>query len=487
MTEIPKLTTFKTTADLRAHLTALKIALPLDEALLSAPQSPLAQPLTVAGKKLGNRWCIHPMEGWDGTLDGKPTEHTLRRWHNFGRSGAKWIWGGEAVAVRQDGKANPNQLLYTEANKSSLGDLLKELKKAHRDLYGTTDDLFVGLQLTHSGRFARPNDKKKLEPRTMYAHPILDAKFHVDPKQAIFSDGELDDLIGDFVKAAKAAWELGYEFVDLKHCHGYLGHEILSSHTRQGAYGGSLANRMRFLQRLIEAIKQEAPGLLIGVRLSAIDTVPHKPDPAKTVGRKLGPGIPEAFSTPYPWGFGVNTNNPLDYDLREPIEFCRQAAQWGVPMFNISVGSPYYVPHIQRPAYYPPSDGYTPPEDPLIGVARQIEVTRRIREALDPAVKLVGTGYSYLQEFLPQVAQAAVREGFVDSVGIGRLVLSYPEFPADCLKGTMQKKLICRTFSDCTTAPRNGMISGCFPLDPYYKEMTVAKELKVIKAKSLEG
>ncbi|HTL53522.1 MAG TPA: NADH:flavin oxidoreductase [Planctomycetota bacterium] len=487
MTDFPKLTTFKTTADLRARLTALKLDLPLDETLLPGAQSPLAQPFSIAGHTLGNRWCIHPMEGWDGTLDGKPTEPTIRRWRNFGRSGAKWIWGGEAVAVRHDGRANPNQLLYNEANKASLGELLKTLKAAHQELHGTTRDLFVGLQLTHSGRFARPNDKKKLEPRTMYAHPILDAKFHVDPKSALFSDTELDDLIGDFVVAAKGARELGFNFVDLKHCHGYLGHEILSAHTRPGPYGGSLQNRMRFLQRLIEGVQREAPGLLIGVRLSAIDTVPHKPDPAKTVGRKLGPGIPEPFSTPYPWGFGVNPGNPLEYDLAEPIAFCRQAAHWGVPMFNISVGSPYYVPHIQRPAFYPPSDGYTPPEDPLVGVARQIEVTRRIREALDPAVKLVGTGYSYLQEFLPQVAQAVVRQGWVDSVGIGRLVLSYPEFPSDCFKGELQKKLICRTFSDCTTAPRNGMISGCFPLDPYYKEMTIAKELKVIKAKATEG
>lgn len=486
MTEFPKLTTFKTTADLRARLAALQLTMPLDDDMLAAPQSPMAQPLTVAGKKIGNRWCIHPMEGWDGTLEGMPTEHTLRRWRNFGRSGAKWIWGGEAVAVRHDGRANPNQLLYTEANRKGLADLLRTLQDGHRELYGSTDDLLVGLQLTHSGRFARPNDKKKLEPRTMYAHPILDAKFHVDPKTALFSDAELDDLIGDFIRAAKAAYEVGFEFVDLKHCHGYLGHEILSAHTRPGVYGGSLDNRMRFLQRLIEGIHRDVKGLKIGVRFSAIDTVPHKPDPAKTVGRKLGPGIPEAFTTPYPWGFGVKTDNPLDYDLQEPIEFCRRAAKMGVQMFNVSVGSPYYVPHIQRPAYYPPSDGYTPPEDPLVGVMRQIEVTRRLRDALPQQIPLVGTGYSYLQEFLPNVAQAVVRNGWVDSVGIGRLVLSYPEFPADTLKGVLQKKLICRTFSDCTTAPRNGMISGCFPLDPHYKEMTIARELKVIKAKALE-
>jgi hypothetical protein len=94
----------------------------------------------------------------------------------------------------------------------------------------------------------------------------------------------------------------------------------------------------------------------------------------------------------------------------------------------------------------------------------------------------VGSGYSYLQDYLPHVAQAAVREGWVDFVGLGRMVLSYPELPHDTLThGALQRKLVCRTFSDCTTAPRNGMVSGCYPLDAFYKERPEFEALAALK------
>ena len=129
----------------------------------------------------------------------------------------------------------------------------------------------------------------------------------------------------------------------------------------------------------------------------------------------------------------------------------------------------------------PPSDGYQPPEDPLIGCVRQIESVRKLKELI-PDIPVVGSAWSYFQEYLPHVAQAAVRAGYADFVGIGRLVLSYWDMPADVLEGKpFRTKAICRTFSDCTTAPRNGIISGCFPLDDTYKKSPEAAELKLVK------
>jgi 2,4-dienoyl-CoA reductase-like NADH-dependent reductase (Old Yellow Enzyme family) len=95
---------------------------------------------------------------------------------------------------------------------------------------------------------------------------------------------------------------------------------------------------------------------------------------------------------------------------------------------------------------------------------------------------IVGTGYSYLQEFLPQVAQAVVREGWADVIGLGRVILSYPNLPSETLQqGVLSPKFVCRTFSDCTTAPRNGMVSGCYPLDKYYAAKPEAEKLKALK------
>lgn len=485
---------FKDVASFRAYLRELGIALPMDERILSAAAgSPMAQPGLIGRFKVGNRWCIHPMEGWDGTSDGRPSEHTTRRWRHFGLSGAKLLWGGEAFAVQADGRANPNQLYYRPENAEPMRQLLQALLAAHQERFGpgATDDLLVGLQLTHSGRFCKPNDGKKWESRIAYHHPLLDPKFGIKPDDhaAVLTDDEIHRLIDRYITVAKMAQAIGFQFVDVKACHGYLGHEFLSAYSRPGPYGGDFAGRTRFMREIIQGIRAACPGLMIGVRVSIFDMPPHHPDPAQASpgGDKLGPGIPDDFAAAvktggYP-GFGCKRDNPLEIDLTEPIQLLQMLRdELKVETVNISAGSPYYVPHIQRPAYFPPSDGYQPPEDPLVGCARQIEVVRHLKQAV-PGIPLVGTAYTYFQEFLPHIAQAVVREGWVDYVGLGRMVLAYPDLPADCDRfGELrQAKLLCRTFSDCTTAPRNGIISGCYPLDDHYKDRPEADQLKDAK------
>jgi len=67
-------------------------------------------------------------------------------------------------------------------------------------------------------------------------------------------------------------------------------------------------------------------------------------------------------------------------------------------------------------------------------------------------------------------------------VGLGRMVLSYPDLPADVLSGApLKRKMICRSFSDCTTGPRNGLVSGCYPLDPFYAGHPDAERLRETK------
>ena len=459
---------------------------PIDDAPIAGSASPLAESLTISDGKhsmeIGNRWAIHPMEGWDGEIDGNPSPHTLRRWRNFGLSGAKLIWGGEAVAVREDGRANPNQLLSNAHTVSGLEKLRTSLVDAHKERWATADGLVVGLQLTHSGRFSRPNDDSRLQPRAAFCHPILDRRFGVKPTM-ILTDSEIDGLIGDFVAAAVRARDVGYHFVDIKHCHGYLLHELLGAQTRDGRYGGSLKNRTRFLRSVVAGIRRDAPELMIGVRVSAFDTVPFRPDPDQNRGGRPGRGIPEDFSKalPYQFGFGVNRDDPTLPNLDEAEELLALLESLRIPLVNISCGSPYYNPHVQRPALYPPSDGYQPPEDPLVGVFRQLDTARRLKKRF-PRLAVVGTGFSYLQDFLPHVAQAVVREGWMDFVGLGRMALSYWDLPGDCLDGKpLTKRRFCRTFSDCTTAPRNGMVSGCFPLDSYYAGLPEAAVLKDLK------
>jgi 2,4-dienoyl-CoA reductase-like NADH-dependent reductase (Old Yellow Enzyme family) len=483
--KLVRIPSLKTVADFRAHLQSLNLDLGMDDEVIQGETSPLLQKTTWRGRTIGNRWAIHPMEGWDGTTTGGVTEPMIRRWKRFGDSGAKLIWGGEAMAVRPDGRANMNQLILNEENKAGIAQLRETLITAHQEKFGKTDDLVIGFQLTHSGRFCRPNDKKRWESRIAYRHPILDAKFNVTSDDQILSDDDLKRLVDCYIAAAKIAAEIGADFVDIKHCHGYLLHEFLGAVTRPGPYGGSFENRTRLIREITAGIRAVAPNLGIGVRLSAFDFVPFKPNPELSQPAKPGPGMPEEFShlLPYQYQFGINRDNPLEYDLTETKQLLQLFSDLGIDLVNLSAGSPYYNPHIQRPAAYPPSDGYQPHEDPLISVVRQIKVVAELKAAF-PKLLLVGSGYSYLQEYLPHVAQYYLREGHVDIVGLGRMVLSYPHILADATSSgkLLEPKLICRTFSDCTTAPRNGLRSGCYPLDDYYKTFEDAPQLKLIKS-----
>lgn len=462
----PRVARFRTAADLRRHLDALAAPIPLDDEPLSAVAgSPLVAPIEIAGRRLANRWCIHPMEGWDATAAGEPDDLLLRRWRRFGESGAAFIWGGEAVAVVAEGRANPRQLLAPACGTVGLARLLDAVRSAHRLRHGR-DDLLVALQLTHSGRFSRPTPAGP-RPRIAYHHPLLDARHAVDPADSscVVSDDEVERLIDAYVAAARTAEAAGYDMVDVKACHGYLVHEFLSARRRPGRFGGDFSGRTRLLLTIIDRVRTECPRLAVGVRLSLFDTVPwHK------VGDR-GEPFPFVDSLPYDCGFGVAADDPRRIDLAEPIRLLELLRDRGVAAVNLSAGSPYTVPHIQRPAAFPPSDGYPPPEDPLVGVWRQIDAARQAKAAV-PGLVLVGSAYTYLQEFLPHAAQAVVRAGWIDVVGLGRMVLSYPELPADVLAGRpLARTLVCRTFSDCTTAPRHGLRSGCYPLDDAYRAL----------------
>ncbi len=448
---------------------ALGLTLGFDPEVESGPDAPLARPCPLPDFTVGNRFCVQPMEGWDGTPDGRPTELTFRRWRRFGESGAKLIWGGEAVAVLPEGRGNPRQLLINESTFSDLARLREALVEAHQARW-PADDLYIGLQLTHSGRFARPEGKP--QPRILYHHPILDRRMGLPDDYPLLTDGEIARIVEAFVRAAALAQRAGFHFVDIKHCHGYLGHEFLSAVDRPGQYGGPLENRTRFLREVVEGIRAEAPGLAIGVRLSAFDFIPFR-------AGEDGVGRPEDWPAdrPYPYAFGGDGSG-TGVDLSEPHRLLSLLEELGVQLVNISAGSPYYCPHIQRPALVPPPDGYLPPEEPLVGVDRLIRATAELKRA-HPTLRVVGSGYSYLQEWLPNVAQYVVRTGGADFVGLGRMNLAYPHLCADVLEGRpLQRRLLCRACSDCTAAPRSGLVSGCYRIDRAYKDRPEARALR---------
>lgn len=472
MKQYPKISMLKTPEEFAAHLDGLGLPHWFEPEMKSGSESALARPIELNGRAVGNRWAILPMEGWDCLPDGSPGELTERRWLRFGESGAKMISGCEAVAVMPSGKSNTRQMMITAETAGKIGKLRRKMVDRHREKFGAADDLYVGLQLTHSGRYSHPHDDKVLEPVTAYAHPLLDKKFGSSEKN-IVSDGELDDIAAAFVRAAGLARDAGFDFVDIKHAHGYLGHELLSAIDRPGKYGGSFENRTRFFREIVQGIHAEVPDIDISLRFSIFDMIPFEKGPDR-VGR------PMEWRGNYPYAFGGDGSG-VGCDLAEPEAFLKLAQSLGVKFICATVGSPYYNPHIQRPAYYPVSDGYLPPEDPVAGAFRQIRVAAEMKTRI-PELAIIGSGYTCLQEWLPNVAEYTVGHGMADFVGIGRMVLSYPDICADQLQGRgLDKRKICRTFGDCTTAPRNGLVSGCYPLDHHYRQLESAGKLNELK------
>jgi 2,4-dienoyl-CoA reductase-like NADH-dependent reductase (Old Yellow Enzyme family) len=452
---------YKSVAELEAENARLGTDLRFSDDL-----APTFAPITVGTRAVGNRWCVHPMEGCDGELDGTPGELTFRRYVRFGAGGAKLLWG-EACAVTNESRATPRQISLNDSTKPAFARIVADCRKAHRDANGTDSDLMFGLQLTHSGRYSHPRPiiathDPILDPRTV-ANKQTGEK--VAPDYPIIGDDELKRLVDDYARVAKLAVEVGFDFIDMKQCHRYLANELLGARNRPGPYGGSYENRTRFMREAIQAVRAAVPAhIVIATRLNIFDGIPfHK--------GANDDGAPDAHSLPLANGWGMSETDPFAVDLTEPIRWIGEMRALGVTLVNATMGNPYAQPHYGRPFEYPPPDGYESPEHPLTGVDRHFRATEQIQRAF-PDLALVGTGYSYLQEFLPQAAAANVRDGRVSIVGVGRATLSQPDWVRQLLDhGKLDRKRVCRTFSYCTALmrskqhPLGQFPAGCPPFD----------------------
>lgn len=408
----------------QTYLHRFQVDLPFEATVEHGETATLNQPVTVQGHTVGNRFCVLPLEGWDSTADGFPTESTRERWRRFGQCGAKLLWT-ESAAVRKDGCSSPSQLIVNEQTVAAIAELRLEAVRSHGVHFGQSEDLHIGLQLTHAGRLSLHRADGKRTPFILHHHPFLDPKYEISPDYPLMTDEEIYALIDDFVAAAVLSAQAGFDFIDIKSCHGYFGHEILGAKSRVGDFGGSLENRTRFIREVVRGIRRQAPDLQIGVRASVFDTVPYQAGPD-------GVGEPLPYDA-YPYALGVEETGQA-LDLSEPIALLQMLRDLDVQLVCLSGASPYKNWHIQKPQRIAGPGDYETPEEPLLGVARHIAVTGALKQAC-PELTIVGSSYSYLQQWLPNVAQAVVRQGLADVVGLGRMLLVYPEFPTDVLRG----------------------------------------------------
>lgn len=407
--------------------------------------------IEVDGFVIPNSLAVHPMEGCDGEADGRPGELTKRRYERFSKGGAGLLWF-EAVAVVPEGRANPRQLWITEENYSDFQYLFESMMKNAREANGEDFAPVSVMQLTHSGRYSKPHGK----PAPVLAHhnPYLDKAHNMDPDLPVITDEELEKLEDEYVKAAILAQKAGFHGVDVKACHGYLNSELLSGFTRKGRYGETFEGRTRFFMNVVDKIKDRmGKGFIVTTRMNIYD----------------------AYA--YPYGWGVDKNDPERYDLSEPIELVKKLYEKGVRMVNLTMGNPYYNPHVNRPY---DKGGYIPPEHPMVGIERMIRGIGEVQKAVKE-MAVVGTGYSWLRQFSVNLAAGALENGLATLIGYGRESFAYPDFAMDIREqGSMQKNKCCIACGKCSELMRAGGMAGCVIRDgkvyaPLYNQYCLKK------------
>ena len=422
--------TYKTKEDLLAAAESAGVSLPWSDDLDVLRQEKRIGESNVV---MRNRLTVHPMEGFDSTPDGSPSELTLRRAARFADGGAGLIWL-EATSVTEDGRTNTGQLWINENNAD-------EFAKMAERMHERSGGVPLILQLTHSGRFSKPDNTP--HPVISYHNPLMNEKFMINPDYPVVTDEYLDALPEKFGRAAELAKKAGFDGVDVKCCHKYLFSELLSAYTREGRYGGSFENRTRvFVDSMKAAAVHCSDDFLLASRFGPYECLP------------------------YPWGFAADHEDYLKIDWDEPDRLYRIMYDCGVRLVDMTLGSPYINPHVNRPY---DGGGYEPPEEQMVGVARLFEAAAHMKSSV-PGITMIGTGYSYLRQFAANAAAGAVSSGMTDAAGFGRMAFAYPDFARDILEnGGLDVHKVCLTCSKCTAMMRAMSCTGC-PIrdrDPY--------------------
>lgn len=409
----------------RERLQALDTFLPTYRPDSEGPS--LFAPCTIAGHTLRNRLCALPMDGDDADPNGDPSDATLARWARSGAAGVGIVWG-EGVAVSECGRKSSGQLLPSGHGFERLRQATLE---AHGAQFGDGRPPILGIQLSHAGRWANANGVAR--PRAAFRHPYLDARSQVDDERDVLTDAELEDIGEATIRAARMAWDAGFDFVDVEQCHGHLFNELLAARSRPGRYGGSLGGRTRLLRRIVAGIQTEAPGIEVAARINLFDLIPLDALWESGGMTPADPAAPQAQTTslsedelPYRHGFGVKQMEPWREDPTEPYEVISLLRSLGITMINATGGSPHYCPHAQAPGRDAAGKvGPTLVEDPLLSVSRLLNSGRLLKSRY-PDLLCIGSGYSYLGPQLESVARAAVQSQWIDVVGLGRAMGEAP-------------------------------------------------------------
>ena len=390
--------------------------------------------IKIGGKIAPNRIVNQPMECNDADEVGNPTELTFNRYRKLAEGGAGIIIL-EALTLTRESRARRNQLGIDEKTAPTLERLLKEMR-------GMNSKSLILFQITHSGQLSGADFSRRVS-----VYPLPGQQTH------ILSEEEIDQIGDDFGRAALIAKQVGADGIDFKHCHGYLGGEILRPvNTRKDRFGGSFENRTRFFCETMAKIRKSAGSgaFLLGARFSVYE------------------GIPGGFGTPGP--------AEVIEDLSEPLALVRLMEKTGVDYINVSAGIPAITPEIVRPTKNYPE-----------GVYRHFGWAQAMKKQV--RVPIIGSGYTYLRDGKNDLkepdpgkksflywAEKNLKEGNCDLVGIGRQSLADPLFARKILGGKPSEVNYCIACGSCSVLLRNQAKVGCPIYDEFYRH--ILKEIQ---------
>ncbi len=431
---------FTSADELRLYIERNNLKIPFSKDISALSEKPAIH-APASDITLKNALATHPMEGCDAEFDGAPSDLTRRRYDRFSGSGAALVWM-EAISVVPEARTSDHQMMLDNHTADAFKGLVENIKK---------NDAFVVAQLTHSGRFAKNSVTKHALFATKSAP--FEAVRPQDRDVPVLTDDYLDALPEKFAKAAKLAEDAGFDAIDVKACHQYLLDELLSAHTREGKYGGSFENRSRLMIDCFDAVRSVLKKeTVLASRLSLSDMI-------------------EA-----PYGFAVAEGTPVTPDLTETKKLLEILTAKGLSLIDMTMGSPYFNPHVNRPYN---RGAYMPPEHPLVGLERLIGASKEIQTAF-PSLTVIGTGYSYLREFAPYVASGALKDGAAKMIGFGRMAFAYDNFANDMMAGKVDPHKVCIACSKCAEIKKLSGHTGCPIRDqeiylPVYRELCMKK------------
>ncbi len=345
----------------------------------------LFDPIALRSLTLPNRILVSPMCQYSA-VDGSATDWHMAHLGSLALSGAGLLCV-EATAVTPEGRITPGDLgLYSDDNEAALRRVVEMVR--------AVAPIRLAIQLGHAGRKGSshaPWDGGKLVPteRGGWQPVAPSAVPHAEgePPPRAFALDELPRLCEAFAESARRAARLGFDAIELHCAHGYLLHEFLSpvSNRRVDAYGGSLANRMRFPLEVFDAVRAAFPAdRPVGVRVSATD-----------------------------WLEGIEAES---WTVESTVEFGHALKQRGCDWLDVSSG------------------GISPRQKITLGPGYQVPFAEIVRTEVGLPTIAVGM----ITE--PRQAEAIIEGGRADMVALARAFLYDPHWPwhaAAALGGTV--------------------------------------------------